>query len=86
MFVFKRQRPRDRSQELTLNLSESWCLYIFLFLQILELEGKPLQSHNEELKKMLHQERSLKSGKAPAWCFSGGWRTLWIPVVSTLAR
>ena len=51
MFVFKRQRPRERPQELTLNLSESWCLYIFLFLQILELKGKPLQSHNEELKK-----------------------------------
>ena len=51
MFVFKRQRPRERSQELILNLSGSWCLYIFLFLQILELEGKPLQSHNEELKK-----------------------------------
>lgn len=69
VFVCKRQSPREKSPELMLTLSESWCLYLFLFPRILGLESSrpPPQFHKEDPKSCCSRGRSLRPGKVLAW-------------------
>lgn len=49
-----------------MNLPESWCLYVSFLLHILDLEGKPPQSSDEEPKSLCSRGDGPKQGKTQA--------------------